>query len=104
MNPILLVTVVLIGLASSQSIFGTNQYIELEPGNINILLTVPHNGHLSPENLPNRTQESPVDSNTRKIAEVFRDELSSILSPKLGYTVKPFIVYNNLRRYSNFSQ
>lgn len=103
MNSIVFLFVAVVIGASGQSIFGTNEYIEFEPGNINILLTVPHNGFLEPSHLPNRTEPSPVDWNTRLFAQELRNELSNLFTRQFGYNAKPFVLYNNLRRLSYYS-
>ena len=86
---------------SRAQVLGYKGYTELELGNINILLSVPHDGALRPVDIPDRSD--PLgnvlrDSNTRNFAQVLRDELSSLLSSQYGYNVKLFVVYNNLHR------
>ena len=52
-------------------IFGTNNYIEYQKGNLPIVISVPHGGDLEPSNIPNRTCNNPVyatDANTIDVA------------------------------------
>ncbi len=82
-------------------LFGYKGYTEFEFGNINVLLSVPHDGALRPADIPDRTDPYGNilrDSNTRNFAQVVRDELASLLSNYYGYNVKLFVIYNNLHR------
>jgi hypothetical protein len=83
-------------------LFGHKNYIELELGNVNILLSVPHDGPLRPVDMPDRTHDPYGnvlrDSNTRHFAQVVRDELVLLLSSHYGFAVRLFVIYNNLHR------
>ena len=36
------------GLSDSEVIFGANDYVEYRPGNINLIISVPHDGRRTP--------------------------------------------------------
>lgn len=85
--------------AYSTTIYGYKNYTAIDIGNINIIFGVPHDGTLKPSNIQDRTQGDIIaDSNTRKLADSIRSELSAKLSAQLGFQAVPFIVYNNLHR------
>jgi hypothetical protein len=76
--------------------YGTNRYIEYHYGNINILLTVPHDGELKPASISTRIRD-PIcnmrrDKNTRTIALHIGDVLEKELNGR------PFVLINNLHR------
>jgi hypothetical protein len=98
LNFICLICVVFACSIDAQTIYGDKQYIQSELGNINILLSVPHDGYMSPSSIPNRTAYSPIDYNTRVFAQLVRNELSVLFSKHPTYVAKPFVVYNNLHR------
>ena len=78
---------------------GFKGYTQLELGNINILISVPHDGYLRPGDVKNRTESNIViDYNTRKFADVLREELTILFKNKRAIQAQPFIVYNNLHR------
>jgi hypothetical protein len=83
---------------AAQVVFGYKNYTEFELGNINILITVSHDGWMEPSSIKDRTEPSPIDENTRNFARVLRDELTSLFSAQYGYSVRPFVIYNNLHR------
>jgi hypothetical protein len=45
-------------LNSQQIIFDDNSYTEFHSGNVNILLSVPHDGQLRPTSITNRTADA----------------------------------------------
>ena len=45
----------LLGLCSPLTQYGTHNYVEYTPGNINLIISVPHDGFLHPGSIPNRT-------------------------------------------------
>jgi hypothetical protein len=87
---------------SRAHLLGHKGYTEFEFGNVNILLSVPHDGSLRPADIPDRVVDPSGnilrDSNTRHFAQVVRDELVNLLSNYYGYNVKLFVIYNNLHR------
>jgi N-formylglutamate amidohydrolase len=44
----------------AQSILGTNGYVEYIPGDLPIVISVPHGGDLQPADMPDRTCNDPV--------------------------------------------
>jgi hypothetical protein len=81
-------------------LYGFKGYTQLELGNINLLISVPHDGYIRPGDIKNRTESNIVtDYNTRKFANILKDELSLLFKNKRGIQqAKPFIIYNNLHR------
>lgn len=81
---------------STAQIYGNNNYTVFYSGNVNILISIPHDGPLLPSDITNRTSDSAgnlvTDYNTRKLGLFLRDELAKLL----GKT--PFAVVNNLHR------
>lgn len=75
----------------------------MEVGNMNILISVPHDGPLKPDDIHDREKDSngnyKNDSNTRKVARVLREELSRLFSKDKDLPLLPFVIYNNLHRY-----
>jgi hypothetical protein len=75
----------------------------MELGNMNILISVPHDGQLKPSTIRDRACDQignlKNDINTRKFAEVLKDELISLFLAKNGTSFFiPFTIYNNLHR------
>lgn len=66
-------------------------------GDLNILLSVPHDGMLEPSTITTRITDSSNnlknDYNTRKFAYFMRDEFKALFQNK-----SPFLVINNLHR------
>ena len=105
---------------------GLKNYTLMETGNINILISSPHNGDLAPVNfsrhffkifflikifiqkdsITNRTNDPiggnrmPIDGNSGFIARAIRDELQSLFKVYKNMNARPYLVANNLRRYS----
>jgi hypothetical protein len=86
---------------STMFITGYKGYTEMELGNINLLISVPHDGQLYPVDIQNRTADElnnlKGDFNTRKVAQKLRDELVALFA-SVGQSARPFMVYNNLHR------
>jgi len=75
------------------SCFGINNYIEYIPGDLPIVISVPHGGALTPASIPNRTVGTTVtDSNTIELARA----ISTALATRAGRT--PHLVVVHLRR------
>ena len=68
-------------------------YISYRVGNTPIIITVPHDGTISPSTFPNRTGSTARAENTRKVAEQFA-YFFNINSGGLF----PHIIYNNVSR------
>jgi N-formylglutamate amidohydrolase len=81
--------------SNAQVIFGNNNYTEYHPGNLPIVISVPHGGDLIPANIPDRTCNSAVtvsDANTIVLAQ----QIDSAFVQATG--CHPYIVYCNLHR------
>lgn len=79
----------------SQTIYGTNQYVEYGVGTLPIIISVPHGGSLTPEDIPDRTCNDAVtvtDANTIDLGR----RMSAALEQKTG--CKPHMIYCHLRR------
>ncbi|MBK6449621.1 MAG: T9SS type A sorting domain-containing protein [Saprospiraceae bacterium] len=82
-------------LSAQETIYGTNNYIEYQVGNLPIVLSVPHGGRLAPSTIPDRTcnnAETVTDINTIELAK----SISNALYELTG--CYPSIVICNLRR------
>ena len=76
-----------------QSYNGRNAYTTYYPGNIPIILSIPHGGDISPSEISNRTYGVTVtDSNTIELGMAISNYLFS------NYSIRPYIVVNNLKR------
>jgi len=72
---------------------GRNSYITYYPGNIPIILSIPHGGDISPIEISNRTYGvSVTDSNTIELGMAIRNYFYS------NFNVRPYVVVNNLKR------
>src|SRR5262245_4949000 len=61
---------------AGQSYFGSNQYIEYVAGDLPLILSAPHGGRESPEELPDRTEGTfAFDTNTQELARAVANEL-----------------------------
>lgn len=78
----------------------------MELGNINILISVPHDGQLKPESIQDRSKKSIRekgllilnDTNTRQFSKIMKKELSTLFSVNTKIKVSPFVIFNNLHR------
>ncbi|CAF0770569.1 unnamed protein product [Brachionus calyciflorus] len=91
-----IILILIINTIRSQNYFGSKGYTEFKTGNINILISIPHDGGLKPVSIIDRPKEindtMPRDLNTRPFAEELAAELNRL-------TFKtPFMVFNNLHR------
>ncbi|MBU3740793.1 MAG: T9SS type A sorting domain-containing protein [Candidatus Kapabacteria bacterium] len=98
---LLFVAIVLSSLTAAQpfvpgnTYYGTDNFMEYQPGNIPLIISVPHGGHLEPAELPNRDCQDCVygiDSYTQELARKIRD---AFVQQTGCY---PHIVYNLLHR------
>lgn len=78
------------------------RYTEIDLGNLNILISVPHDGPLKPPGIQDREKDQngnfKNDLNTRKIAKILRDELTALFLNHTRTQAMPFVIYNNLHR------
>ncbi len=76
-----------------QTYFGRNNYIEYRAGDLPLILSASHGGHLTPSEIPDRTWGSfAVDTNTRELAIAVFDEIFA----RTGR--RPHLVISHLRR------
>jgi hypothetical protein len=72
---------------------GRKGYITYYPGNIPVILTIPHGGDITPSEISNRTYGVTVtDSKTIELGIAIRNYFYSI------YNIRPYVVINNLKR------
>lgn len=79
----------------AQIVYGTNGYIEYHPGDLPIVISVPHGGSLEPISIPDRTCNSPVmvtDANTIDLGKQIDSSLFSLTG------CHPHMIYCNLKR------
>ena len=90
-------------LANGQFSFSFNNYTKFISGNVNIILSAPHEGPLRPDDIPDRTYDKlgniVSDGRTSLIAEMTRDELTKLFAANGLPNVRPFLIMNNLHRY-----
>ncbi|MFN5786283.1 MAG: hypothetical protein ACK457_09945 [Flavobacteriia bacterium] len=75
--------------------YGTNDYIEYHPGDLPIVISVPHGGSMQPSSIPDRTCNSPT-----LVTDAYTIELAKQIDSSL-YDVTgchPHIIYCNLKR------
>jgi|TARA_B110000881_G_scaffold218285_1_gene237504 hypothetical protein len=73
--------------------YGRNKYIEYYPGNLPIILSVPHGGNLMPNEIKDRTYGTKVnDTNTKGLSIAIMDILN------LNFGSRPYVIINNLDR------
>ena len=86
---------------NGQTIFGFNNYTRLTMGNINIILSAPHEGYSRPDEIPDRTSDKLgnvlSDLRTSLIAEIVSEELTHLFS-QIGIKATPFLIVNYLHR------
>ena len=80
-------------------IYGNNDYIVLEPGFLNILISAPHGGRLTPGYMPDNNNTSSNGMHTKDVAILVRDELSNYFIECEKTNARPFLIYNNLHRF-----
>ncbi len=81
--------------SQGQIIIGSNQYTEYHPGNLPIVISVPHGGSLSPSSIPDRTCNNAVadmDANTIELGK----QIDSAFANATG--CHPYMIYCNLHR------
>ncbi len=77
---------------------GYKNYTQLEVGNINLFISIPHDGTLKPSNIRDRTVDTVIDYNTQNFGKALRSELISLFKTKKGMDVRPYVLYTNLHR------
>ena len=92
----------------SQIQFGTNDYVEYHPGSLPIIISVPHDGSLTPDNIPDRTCLNPTsvtDYNTYKLAKYMDSSLFEIeeFKPCESVVSSAKNLHTKLRRYKSRS-
>ncbi len=76
-----------------QTYQGRNGYITYYPGNIPVVLSIPHGGDISPPEISNRTYGVTVtDSNTIELGIAIRNYFYS------NHDIRPYVIINNLKR------
>ena len=76
-----------------KSYYGRNAYTTYYPGNIPIILSIPHGGDITPSEISNRTYGVTVtDSNTIELGMAISNYLFS------KYNIRPYVIINNLKR------
>ena len=76
-----------------QTYQGRNGYITYYPGNIPVILSIPHGGDISPPEISNRTYGVTVtDSNTIELGIAIRNYFYS------NHDIRPYVIINNLKR------
>ena len=73
--------------------YGRNQYVEYYPGNLPIILSVPHGGNMMPDEINDRIYGTKVnDANTKELSKVIMNILN------LNFGDRPYVIINNLDR------
>ena len=76
-----------------QTYQGRNGYTTYYPGNIPLILSVPHGGDITPSEISNRTYGVTVtDSNTVELGIAIRNYFYA------NYNIRPYVIINNLKR------
>ena len=76
-----------------ETYYGRKSYITYYPGNIPVILSIPHGGDISPPEISNRTYGvSVTDSNTIELGIAIRNYFY------VNFNVRPYVVINNLKR------
>ncbi|EXX73269.1 hypothetical protein RirG_061750 [Rhizophagus irregularis DAOM 197198w] len=80
------------------SSYGYKNFTEFIPGHIPLILSIPHGGHLFPDEIPDRKQNIPGivksnDINTQEIGHSLSKRIMQILNGR-----RPYIVINHLGR------
>ncbi|MFL2619428.1 MAG: hypothetical protein ACJ0OS_03585, partial [Candidatus Marisimplicoccus sp.] len=72
---------------------GVGNYTTYYPGNSPIILSAPHGGDLTPDDIPNRTWGTTVtDTNTKQLTLAIMNFLDT------NHNIKPHVIINNLKR------
>ena len=72
---------------------GVGNYITYYPGNSPIILSAPHGGDLTPDDIPDRSWGTTVtDTNTKQLTLAIMNFLDT------NHNIKPHVIINNLKR------
>src|SRR5688572_2550517 len=82
----------------SPSSYGYKNFTEFIPGHLPLIISIPHGGHLFPDEIPDRKQNIPGivksnDINTQEIGHSLSKRIMQILNGR-----RPYIVINHLGR------
>jgi len=81
------------GVVPGKSYFGANEYIEFIPGNMPLIISVPHGGYTEPSNMQDRDCGwNHSDTKCIEIAKMIKDSIFAITGKY------PYIILNNLKR------
>ncbi len=73
--------------------YGREKYIEYHAGDLPIILSAPHGGWITPDEIPDRTGGTTVtDANTYQLTQVVMDSI------KARFGAKPHVIYCRLKR------
>ena len=76
---------------------GVGNYITYYPGNSPIILSAPHGGDLTPDDIPDRSWGTTVtDTNTKQLTLAIMNFLDT------NHNIKPHVIINILKRISFF--
>ena len=76
-----------------QTYQGRNGYTTYYPGNIPLIISIPHGGDIAPLEISNRTYGVTVtDSNTIELGIAIRNYFYA------NYNIRPYVIINNLKR------
>ena len=76
-----------------ETYYGRKSYVTYYPGNIPLILSIPHGGDISPPEIGNRSYGVTVtDSNTIELGIAIRNYFYS------NYNIRPYVIINNLKR------
>ena len=76
-----------------QTYQGRNGYTTYYPGNIPLILSIPHGGDITPSEISNRTYGVTVtDSNTVELGIAIRNYFYA------NYNIRPYVIINHLKR------
>jgi hypothetical protein len=81
------------GELPGESYFGKNKYIEYIPGNMPLIISVPHGGYIQPREIEDRDCGwNHSDTKCIELAEMIKDSIFAMTGKY------PFIIINNLKR------
>jgi len=81
------------GEAPGESIFGRNKYIEYIPGNMPLIISVPHGGYIQPMDIEDRDCGwNHSDIKCLELAKIIKDSVFALTGKY------PYIIINNLKR------
>jgi hypothetical protein len=81
-----------------QTYYDANQYIEYQPGNIPLIIIVPHGGYLEPASIPDRNCTGCSTTSaayTQELARILSQEVTNNTTPG---TCRPHLIINHLHR------